>query len=553
MQNPNYKKLKKKLKSAEDEAKRLKIAEFELQKQRKKYKALYKESQRDKALYISLLNSSADAIAVFDLEGRVNFLSPSFTKIFGWTLEECKGKRIPFLHVSESSATMSFAEELLNTGKPVHGFETKRLTKSGTLLDVSISASRFNDYRGQPAGILFVLRDITQTKQLEAQFQQAHKLEAIGTLAGGIAHDFNNILMGIQANSTLLENSLSSYSEKLKNIDAYINSGTDLTRQLLGFARGGKYEVKPTNLNEVIKRQNRMFGRTKKEITLRGKYDDKLWTTEVDVGQIEQVLLNLYVNAAQAMPKGGKLYVETKNTVLNGNFRDPSAYQPKPGKYVKISVTDTGEGMDSATAKRIFDPFFTTKSMGGGTGLGLASTYGIIKNHGGIINVKSQKGRGTTFNIYLPSTEKTVTQVQINDERIIKGSETILLVDDEDMIIDVQEILKSLGYKVILARGGREAINAYTKHGSKIDLIILDMIMPDIGGGEVYDRIKKKNPDIRVLLSSGYSIDGQAEDILARGCNGFLQKPFNIRQLSQKIRGILDSEFEKNRPNKNAG
>ena len=368
-------------------------------------------------------------------------------------------------------------------------------------------------------------------------------MEAIGTLSGGIAHDFNNLLMGIQGNvSLVLLNKDSSHLdyERLQNIVQGVQSAAELTKQLLGFAIGGKYEVRPTNLNELIRNQNRMFGRTKKEITIRGEYKDNLWTVEVDQGQIEQVVLNLYVNAWQVMPGGGDLYIQTENVTLDEHYTRPYAFEP--GRHVKISITDTGVGMGEATQQRIFEPFFTTKEMGRGTGLGLVSVYGIIKNHGGIINVYSEKGGGTTFTIYLPASKKEAAKEEELPEEILKGKETVLLVDDEDMIIDVgQEILKTLGYKALIARSGKRAIELYEKKQGKIDIVILDMIMPEMGEGVTYDRMREINPDVKVLLSSGYSINGQASEILTRGCNGFIQKPFNMKELSQELRKILDS------------
>ena len=235
------------------------------------------------------------------------------------------------------------------------------------------------------------------------------------------------------------------HAEHLKGIEEYIRRASDLTKQLLGFARGGKYEVKPTDLNDLIKNSSHMFGRTKKEIEIHQKFQQDLQTVEVDRNQIEQVLINLYINAWQAMPAGGKLYLQTENTTLEEDYVKPHMVQP--GKYVKISITDTGVGMDEATRQRIFDPFFTTQEMGGSTGLGLASAYGIIKNHGGIINVYSEKGEGTTFNIYLPASEKEVSEEKELVGELLKGAETVLLVDDEQMVIDVGgPMLEKLGY-----------------------------------------------------------------------------------------------------------
>jgi CheY-like chemotaxis protein len=249
--------------------------------------------------------------------------------------------------------------------------------------------------------------------------------------------------------------------------------------------------------------------------------------------------MNLFVNSWQAMPDGGVLSIATANITLDANYVKP--FLVEPGRYVKLSVTDTGLGMDEKIQKRIFEPFFTTKEMGRGTGLGLATVYGIIKNHGGFIEVNSKKGDGTTFNVYLPATEIEVVQEKRADEELVRGSENVLLVDDEDLIIDVgEQILKRIGYSVLVARSGSEAIEIYSKKKDDIEMIILDMIMPDMSGGEAYDRLREINPDIKVLLSSGYSLRGQAKDILARGCKGFIQKPFNMRELSHKLREVLE-------------
>lgn len=284
-----------------------------------------------------------------------------------------------------------------------------------------------------------------------------------------------------------------------------------------------------------------MFGRTKKEIKIHCIFQEDLWAVEVDQGQIEQVMMNLYVNAWQAMPGSGDLNLETQNTRLDKDFS--KLFSVEEGKYIKISVTDNGIGMNEATRQRIFEPFYTTKEMGRGTGLGLASTYGIIKNHDGIINVYSEKGEGTTFNIYLPASDKCVSEEKESTGEIVEGTETILLVDDEDMIVTVgEQILERLGYTVIIAKSGKEAIALYKEDQEKIDMVILDMIMPDVGGKMAYEKLKEINPDIKVLLSSGYSITGQAQEILDKGCNGFIQKPFNLKELSLKLREILDKE-----------
>lgn len=388
-------------------------------------------------------------------------------------------------------------------------------------------------------------REIAERKKLEAQFLQAQKMEAVGTMAGGIAHDFNNLLMAIMGNVSLIFSEVETdypYYVELKNIENSAQRGANLTRRLLGFARHGKYEVTTTDLNGVIRKSSDMFGHTKKEITFRGKYLPGLWMVECDRGQIEQVLLNLFVNAWQAMTGGGDIYLQTENVSLDSAGAKLLAV--KPGNYVKISVTDTGMGMDEATRQRIFEPFFTTKEMGRGTGLGLASVYGIITNHGGGIHVDSEEGKGTAFHIYLPASEKGVANVKKTrlTEDYLKGTETILFVEDEEIVADVlDKLLKVLGYNTLIAGNGKEAIDIYEKNKEGIDLVILDIVMPGMGGGEVFDRLKIINPGVKVLLSSGYSLDGQASEILARGCSGFINKPYNLKELSQKIRSILDT------------
>jgi CheY-like chemotaxis protein len=328
------------------------------------------------------------------------------------------------------------------------------------------------------------------------------------------------------------------FHEHLEGIESYVKSAVDLTRQILGFARGGKYEVKPTNLNDLIKSQNRMFSRTRKEVAIRGKYEQNLWTVEVDRGQIKQVLLNLYVNAWQAMPGGGDLLLSTENVFLTEN--DTEQIGLPPGRFVRMAVTDNGIGMDRGTMGRIFEPFFTTREMGRGTGLGLASAYGIIKNHGGSIKVYSEKGEGSTFSIYLPASSRPVEAEAASVATIAKGQGRLLLVDDERMILDVgSAMLKKLGYSVHTAGSGEEALHIYEKQGPTIDLVILDMVMPGMGGGDIFDRLKAIDPAVKVLLSSGYSLNGKASEIIDRGCAGFIQKPFNLAQLSEKVAAVL--------------
>lgn len=396
-------------------------------------------------------------------------------------------------------------------------------------------------------GTVGIIRDITERKCFEEQKERvyhARKMEAIGQLAGGIAHDFNNLLMGVQGNVGLMllkEDLPHTGYERLKNIERLVESGAKLTSQLLGYARKGKYEVKQIDLNQLVKEVSDTFGRTRKEITIHRELANDLYGIEADSTQIEQVLLDLFVNAADAMPSGGDLMLQTMNT--SHKDMKGKVYRPKVGNYVLLTVTDTGTGMDKRTMEKIFHPFFTTKDMGRGTGLGLASVYGIIKGHGAYIDVKSEKGHGATFSIYLPASEKKVQKAVKTAGRLIKGTGTLLLVDDEEVVLEVgQELLEALGYRVLTGKDGKEAVETYKKKQDDIDCVVLDMVMPTMGGGEAYDRMKEINPDIKVLLSSGYSIDGEATEILKRGCNGFIQKPFRMNELAEKIREIVEKE-----------
>jgi two-component system cell cycle sensor histidine kinase/response regulator CckA len=390
-------------------------------------------------------------------------------------------------------------------------------------------------------GCIAVSHDISERSRMEMQLQQAQKFEAIGTLAGGIAHDFNNLLMGIQGRASLMgadQNPFHPHREHVEAIETYVRSATDLTKQLLGIARGGKYNVVPLYVNDLVLKSSSMFGRTKKEIGIHRKLANPSPVVAADQRQLEQVLLNLYVNAWQAMPNGGELYLETKTIHLEAD--DCRSHQVRPGLFARISVTDTGIGMPKSIRERIFDPFFTTKEKERGTGLGLASAYGIIKNHSGIISVRSEVKQGTTITIDLPMSGKRPAREQPAEKKAVQGSGTILLVDDEEMILEVgQAMLEKLGYRVVPAAGGLQALTSLSESGEKFDLVVLDLIMPGLDGRKTFDRIRARFPEMPVILSSGYAIEGLATDIMNRGCDGFIQKPFNIAELSHILRKVL--------------
>jgi two-component system, cell cycle sensor histidine kinase and response regulator CckA len=505
---------------------------------------LAEEALRESEIkYRTILENIREGYFELDVNGQFTFFNDSLCKIFAYPREKLLGfnsRRLvsPLLRKKIDRVSA----QIYKTGRSEEIIDLEILKGDESTGIIEMSLSPIQDTTGTITGFRGIARDVTERKRLEAQLLQAQKMEAIGTLAGGIAHDFNNLLMAIQGNVSLMGLDMSSDDtniKRVKHIEQCIRSGSDLTKQLLGFARGGKYEVKPTDLNKLIVKTSEMFGHAKKEIMLHKKFQEQIWSVEVDQGQVEQVLLNLYVNAWHAMPMGGELFIETMNMDLDELY--VKSYNVKPGRYVKISVTDTGIGMDEATRQRIFEPFFTTKDKSRGSGLGLASAYGIIHNHEGFISVYSELGSGTTFNIYLPASDKAIPE---KEERkyteIIRGSENILLIDDEDMIIEIgSEILQTLGYRVLAARNGHEAIEMFREHKAEIDIVILDMIMPGISGAETYDRIKAMDNNVKVILSSGYSLNGDAAQILKRGCNGFIQKPFDIMTLSKIIRETI--------------
>ncbi len=349
--------------------------------------------------------------------------------------------------------------------------------------------------------------------------------------------------MGIQGYVSLMLMDLPPdhpHALKLKKIEEQVSSGAGLTGQILGFARGGRYEMKPTDLNEVVRKTSALFHRTRKDITIHDRLDRSLWAVMVDRTQMEQAFLDLYVNAGQAMPEGGILSLESHNRFIREDC--VTEVPMTPGRYVLVTVRDTGRGMDETTRRRIFEPFFTTKAMGKGAGLGLASVYGVVKAHSGYIFVASRLNEGTRFDIYLPARLVSAVGEKQEQDGFVRGHETILLVDDEEIVMDVtRELLELMGYRVLTAGSGKEGVDLYQSLGGEIDLVILDMVMPGMGGSEVFDQIRGTNPQARILLSSGFSLSDQALEIMDKGCNGFIQKPFQPGELSLKIRQILDA------------
>jgi len=498
--------------------------------------------------YRTIVDDIVDGYYEIDLEGNMTFCNDAMLRILGYERVE-----LPRLtsraymdeeHVRRVQATFKRVFEL---GRPAKSLDWELIRKDGERIAVEASVAPIHGTDGSPTGFRGIVRDVTERvraardrEQLEAQLRQAQRMEAVGTLAGGIAHNFNNLLMGIQGNTSMMRRQTDSrhpHHERLKTIESLVQTGSKMTGQLLGYARAGRYEVRPIDLNQLVRQTAETFALARKEIRIHQDLSENTPPIRADRAQIEQALLNLFVNAAEAMSSGGDLYLSSSVTTHESLVDKP--YEPKPGSYVCLEIRDAGVGMDEETLERIFEPFFTTKGLSGGTGLGLASVYGTLKAHGGYIDVASEGGAGSTFSLYFPATEEAVDATR-ETGKILLGKGTVLVVDDDEAVLEAcASILEYLRYTPIRAANGNDAVELFTQRCREIDLVILDMILPDMGGGDVFDLLKEIDPSAKVLLASGYSLEGQAERIIERGCDDFIQKPFTIEQLSQKIGSVM--------------
>ena len=518
----------------------------DLERSEGKYKKLYEESKKTEELYRSLIYSSADAVILYDMNGKATYTNPEFTSLFGWTADDSDKKWMPPFPEPEREATMTLINDIIEKGKSIKTFRTKRYTKDERLLDVSISASRFNNHKGVPTGILCVLRDISENKKLEAQLIQAQKMEAIGVLAGGIAHDFNNIIQAILGCTEMMlmtrDQSHPDY-DMLMIIEQSAQKASELTKRLLIFGRqvGGDFE--PVDLNSAVVQVSKILERTiPKMIKIELDLEESLSGINGDLVQIEQILMNLGVNARDAMPDGGTLTFHTTNVTFDESD-SIGHFELKPGDYVLMRISDTGHGIDKAITQHIFEPFFTTKEKGHGTGLGLAMVYGIVKRHGGYITCYSEVGHGTIFNIYLPVLKNASIKAPptVRETSLRGGDETILLVDDDEPTLEIgEEILKSFGYNVIVVSDGEKAIEYYHANKEMIDLVILDLIMPGIGGRKCVEDLIALDLELKVIISSGYAMNESIQQAMDRGAIDFISKPYEIKKMFQVVRKALD-------------
>jgi len=505
------------------------------------------ETLRESEERYRMLVQSIDALIFsVDYNGKLYTAGGHGLRELGFSPEEATGRSIfDILSTGEAEDCMKHIHKVFQDGKSIN-YEYQLKSSGKRFVTQSIVYPVYN--REKTIALVGIIRrDITKQRLLEEQLRQAQKMQTIGTLAGGIAHDFNNILAGIMGYASLMESQLEPDDPMKSDIHTIIQSSkraADLTAQLLAFAQGGRYEVHPVNLKDTVKEVTKLLKPTiDKSITIKTFLTKKSVILEGDSAQLQQMLLNLCLNAADAMPEGGKLLIKTGNITLNEEYSE-SHLNLKPGNYVLLTVSDTGIGMSDETTAHIFEPFFTTKKSESGvkhSGLGMAMIYGIVHSHGGAIEVNSEQGKGTTFKVYLPATEHRLIRNNRAEKAPIGGTETILVTDDEKNIRSVlKRFLTKFGYTVLLAEDGYKAVELYRRNKNRIDLIILDMIMPELSGKKTYKLIRKINPEVKVLLSSGYSRNGQLQELMEEGLKGFLQKPYNLNEILVKVRNVLD-------------
>ncbi len=484
--------------------------------------------------------------------GEVVSWNPAAEAVFGWTAEEVIGRRLPNIPDQKQSEFDGLRARVIS-GRPFTAFETKRVRRDGTVLDVTISTAPLQDAEGKPNGLVAIYTDITskrraeeELRQSQEELRQAQKMEAVGRLAGGIAHDFNNLLTAILSYSEMLLGELSRADPMREDLEQIHQAGTraaELTNQLLAFSRRQLLQLRSVSLNEVVTAVDRILRRLiGEDVELHTELAEDLHLTRADPGQMEQVLLNLAVNSRDAMPCGGRLTISTANIEV-GEGAAARLGRLEPGAYVTLTVRDTGTGMSSEVQERIFEPFFTTKEQGKGTGLGLSTVYGIVKQVGGHILVTSAEGAGSVFTIYLPATDLEREPVSPAAPAVpVRGAaETILLVEDEQLVRNLtREILVRNGYAVLEAADGLEALGAAGSYDGPIHLMVTDVVMPRMSGRELVEQILPLRPEMRVLYVSGYSEEAIAHQGQLTPGIELLPKPFTPGVLTAKIREILD-------------
>jgi PAS domain S-box-containing protein len=496
-----------------------------------------------------------EVIIMTEPDGVITYVNPAFEKLYRYSREEVIGKTPRVLKSGGMNQEYyaHFWSDLL-AGKSIRSEHINK-TKDGRIVIVEASVNSVYDSKGKLTGFIAVQEDISdrkrneaERKRLEAQLLQTQKLESIGTLAGGIAHDFNNILGIILAYSALLRNARLPF-EKIVNAADVINQaverGAELVKQILTFARKTDIVYVLVNINVMIKELKSMLSETfPRTITIASELGGDVPEITADTTQVHQAILNICVNARDAMPAGGKLILRTHA----GSRSEVSSYFPEATseRYVRVSISDTGAGMDESTRQRIFEPFFTTKAKGKGTGLGLSVVYGVVKNHNGFVRVDSEIGRGTTFHLYFPAPIRFVQPVEKTQGSLVDipgGSESILIVEDEEPLLNVLAgLLKSKGYRVYVAHDGFEAVETYEEHHNDIAVVVSDLGLPKMTGQDAFLRMKSVNPRVKVIFGTGYLDPELKTELLNLGAKGFLAKPYSQDELLKRIRDLIDSD-----------
>jgi len=491
------------------------------------------------------LRSISDGVIAADIDGNIILMNKIAEELTGWNLDEAYGKDINKILIIKDlkiNNKINPFKEIINQKKAIEIlYDTVLLNKNHEEKNISLSGSPIRNYNNSIIGVVLVFKDITEKIKIDAELQKTNKLESLGILAGGIAHDFNNIITGIMGNLSLAMLDISSEDEVfsiLNEAEKAVKKAKDLAQQLLTFAKGGSPVKKTATIADIIK-DSANFVLRGSNVECVFNIQDFLPMIEVDEGQINQVINNLIMNADQAMPEGGKIYVDVEKISLNDNKTMPL----KNGNYIKISIKDEGIGIQEKHLSKIFDPYFTTKQKG--NGLGLAISYSIIKKHDGYITVDSKLGEGTTFFIYLPVTNIINEEHDINIPDIITGAEKVLVMDDEDIVLKVvKRMLEHLGYKADLAKDGKEAIKKYIKEmksNLKFDVVIMDLTVPGkMGGEKAVKELLKIDPNAKVIVSSGYSNDPIMANYKDYGFINYIAKPYKIEELSFILRKVIE-------------
>jgi PAS domain S-box-containing protein len=494
----------------------------------------------------AVIETSPLAIAAMDNAGNITIWNTAAERLFGYTRDEMIGKPYRPLDKEDEASYLEIMRRV-TAGQPVVGYEVQRRRKDGTPVDVAIYSAPLQD-RNRSLGVLGVIADLTEQKRLHDRLRQSQKMEAIGKLAGGIAHDFNNLLTAITGYTDLLYLRLPGEIGKreLSEIRKSADRAASLTRQLLAFSRQQMLQPKIINVNDVLSNLSSMLGRLiGEDIELCASLDEDVGPVKADPFQLEQVIMNLAVNARDAMPRGGKLTIETANVDIDPGYARTHP-DVAPGPYVMIAVSDTGIGMDTETRGRIFEPFFTTKELGKGTGLGLSTVYGIVKQSHGHMWVYSEPGQGATFKVYLP---RTVADSEAPPDAAVppaptskRGSETVLIVEDEASLLHlVAEIMQDSGYNVLPAHGPKDALRVLHEHPQEIHLLLTDVVMPGMSGRALADQVLAERPGTRVLYMSGYTDNAIVHHGVLDAGVTYIQKPFTPDTLTRKVREVLDT------------